>query len=60
MRGVVGQINISLTQCRNFPISIPSLEEQMEIVKIVDLLFEKIEIYISQNKFRVNTYDNIK
>lgn len=44
MRGVVGQINISLTQCRNFPISIPSLEEQMEIVKIVDLLFEKIEV----------------
>lgn len=44
MRGVVGQINISLTQCRNFSISIPPMEEQMEIVKKVDLLFERIDV----------------
>lgn len=38
-RGVVGQVNISLTQCRNFEIPIPSLEEQVEIVNRVEKLF---------------------
>ena len=38
-RGVVGQVNISLSQCRNFEIPIPSLEEQQEIVLRVDALF---------------------
>lgn len=42
-RGVVGQINISLTQCRNFLIPIPPIQEQREIVKIIDSLFKKIE-----------------
>ncbi len=32
-RGSVGQVNISLTQCREFQIPIPSLEEQAEIVR---------------------------
>lgn len=42
-RGVVGQINISLTQCRNFLIPIPPIQEQREIVKIIDSLFKKVE-----------------
>lgn len=45
-RGVVGQVNISLSQCRNFEIPIPSIEEQEEIVKRVESLFslaDKIE-----------------
>lgn len=39
VRGVVGQINISLTQCRNFKIVIPPLKEQNEIVRRVESLF---------------------
>lgn len=39
-RGVVGQVNISLSQCRNFDIPVPVLEEQEEIVSRVDALFE--------------------
>lgn len=41
-RGVVGQINISLSQCRNFKIPIPPLEEQHEIVKQIETLFSSI------------------
>lgn len=42
-RGVVGQINISLTQCRNFIIHIPPIEEQKEIVRRIDSIFKKLE-----------------
>ena len=42
-RGVVGQVNISLSQCRNFSIPIPPIEEQEEIVNRVKLLFDKID-----------------
>lgn len=47
-RGVVGQINISLSQCRDFSIPIPSIEEQNEIVRVVEtffLLSEQVERY---------------
>lgn len=37
-KGSVGQINISLSQCRAFEIPVPSLEEQTEIIRRVDLL----------------------
>lgn len=37
-KGSVGQINISLSQCRAFEIPVPSLDEQTEIVRRVDLL----------------------
>ncbi len=40
-KGVVGQANISITQSRNLSISLPSLPEQQEIVRILDGLFEK-------------------
>lgn len=47
-RGVVGQINISLTQCRNFLIHIPPIEEQKEIVRLIDSLFKKLELVEKQ------------
>lgn len=38
-RGSAGQANISLTQCRNLIIPVPSLKEQHEIVRRVEKLF---------------------
>lgn len=38
-KGSAGQTNISLTQCRNFSIPIPSIDEQKEIINQVDILF---------------------
>ncbi len=38
-RGSVGQVNISLSQCRNFEIPIPPPEEQAEIVRRLGELF---------------------
>ena len=42
-RGTAGQSNISLEQCQNIVIPLPSLEEQQEIVKRVKELFEKAD-----------------
>ena len=42
-RGVVGQVNISLSQCRAFNIPIPSFKEQKEIVRRVESLFAKAD-----------------
>ena len=42
-RGVVGQVNISLSQCREFAISIPPMEEQLEIVKRIQTLFDVLD-----------------
>jgi len=39
-KGIVGQSNISLEQCRNIMINIPSIEEQKEIVRRVEQLFK--------------------
>lgn len=47
-RGSAGQINISLSQCRNFVFPIPPVKEQTEIVQRVEKLFayaESIETY---------------
>lgn len=38
-KGSVGQINISLSQCRAFQLPVPSVVEQTEIVRRVELLF---------------------
>lgn len=56
-RGVVGQVNISLSQCRNFDIPIPSIEEQQEIVKRVEALFslaDKINSKYQSLKIKVD------
>lgn len=39
-KGSVGQVNISLTQCRNFMIPVPTWEEQMEINRRVGELLK--------------------
>jgi type I restriction enzyme S subunit len=39
-RGVVGQSNISLEQCRDLMIVVPSLAEQQEIIRRVEALFK--------------------
>lgn len=38
-KGMVGQQNISLSQCRNFVFPVPSTEEQTEIIRRVEVLF---------------------
>ena len=38
-KGSVGQVNISLSQCRAFEFQVPSVEEQTEIVRRVETLF---------------------
>lgn len=38
-KGSVGQVNISLSQCRAFEFPVPTPEEQTEIVRRVELLF---------------------
>lgn len=40
-KGVVGQANISVTQSRNLDFVIPSRQEQEEVVRILDSIFEK-------------------
>ena len=40
-KGVVGQANISVTQSRNLVISLPSVSEQTEIIRILDDLLDK-------------------
>jgi type I restriction enzyme S subunit len=42
-RGSVGQVNISLTQCREFAIPVPSVEEQAEIATRVRSLLDGVE-----------------
>lgn len=56
-KGIVGQINISLTQCREALIPCPSLEEQTEIVSRVEQLFsyaDTIEKQVHAALLRVN------
>lgn len=42
-KGIVGQSNISLEQCRNLKLEIPSTLEQQEIIKRVETLFKKAD-----------------
>lgn len=56
-KGIVGQVNISLSQCRQAKIPIPSLEEQAEIVRRVEKLFayaDKVEAEVNAAQQRVN------
>lgn len=57
LKGSVGQVNISLTQCREAIINTPSIEEQLEIVTRVENLFalaDQIESKIKNAQERVN------
>ncbi|MCK9246681.1 MAG: restriction endonuclease subunit S [Anaerolineaceae bacterium] len=57
LKGIVGQVNISLTQCREAKIPCPILPEQTEIVRRVDQLFahaDCIEQQVNNALARVN------
>ena len=43
-RGSAGQRNISLSQCRNFSISVPPIKEQEEIVRRIEKLFSHADL----------------
>lgn len=56
-KGSVGQVNISLSQCREALITLPPIEEQSEIVRRVDQLFtyaDQIEQRVKDAQARVN------
>lgn len=56
-KGVVGQVNISLSQCRNFLIPVPSPQEQKEIVNKIESLFDKADNIEEQYKSLKNKVD---
>lgn len=58
-KGVVGQVNISLSQCRNFLIPIPSPKEQQEIVSRVESLFAKADAIEKQYEGLKTKIDNL-
>ncbi|APH04170.1 restriction endonuclease subunit S [Bacillus weihaiensis] len=43
-RGVVGQSNISLEQCRKLKLALPPLEEQIKIVETIKSTFERLKV----------------
>lgn len=56
-KGSVGQVNISLSQCREALITLPPIKEQSEIVRRVDQLFiyaDQIEQRVKDAQARVN------
>jgi len=56
-RGIVGQSNLSLEQCRNLDIEVPPLPEQHEIVSRVEALFalaDQIEIRYAKAKTHID------
>lgn len=60
-RGSAGQINISLSQCREFVFPVPPIEEQIEIIKRIDKLFahaELIEKKYLKSIFSINSLIN--
>lgn len=56
-KGSVGQVNISLSQCRAFGFPVPTLEEQNEIVRRVETLFafaDRLEARLAQAQTAVD------
>ena len=50
-KGSVGQVNISLSQCRAFDFPVPTIEEQQEAVRRVETLFafaDRVEARLAQ------------
>ena len=58
-KGVVGQVNISLSQCRDFSIPIPSIKEQQEIVSRIESLFAKADAIEQQYKLLKEKIDTL-
>ncbi|OSX88000.1 restriction endonuclease subunit S [Bacillus mycoides] len=57
-RGVVGQSNISLEQCKNLEIAIPPLDEQFEIVKKLRNIFKALKVIDDQISYTFNSAKN--
>ncbi|MTD11344.1 hypothetical protein GIX10_07875 [Acinetobacter sp. YIM 103518] len=56
-KGSVGQVNISLSQCREAILPVPSIEEQREVVLYIDKLLSNADVidkYIQSALDRVN------
>lgn len=56
-KGSAGQVNISLSQCRNFIFPVPPLAEQTEIVRRVEQLFafaDNLEAKVAAAKSRID------
>jgi Restriction endonuclease S subunits len=56
-KGSAGQVNISLSQCRSFIFPLPSVEEQIDIVRRVETLFffaDRLQKNIDNIKSRVH------
>jgi type I restriction enzyme S subunit len=56
-RGSVGQVNISLSQCRDFNFPVPSMDEQVEIVRRIEDLFalaDKVQAQYYVAKSRID------
>ncbi|MFM5042447.1 restriction endonuclease subunit S [Aeromonas caviae] len=59
VKGIVGQVNISLSQCREAVIPCPSLKEQAEIVSRVEQLFAYADTLEQQAKAAKERVDNL-
>lgn len=59
-KGIVGQINISLTQCREALITCPSLKEQAEIVRRIEQLFAYADDIEKQTQNALERVSNLK
>lgn len=59
-RGVVGQSNISLEQCRKLKVAVPPLNEQIEIVKGIKYTFERLKIVEENVNYLSGVLDKIK
>lgn len=59
VKGIVGQVNISLSQCREAVIPCPSLKEQTEIVHQVQQLFAYADTIEQQAKAAKNRVDKL-
>lgn len=60
-KGIVGQVNISLSQCRDFVIPVPPVEEQNEVVRIANELLrlvEQLERLVSGEAARIGAFEN--
>lgn len=58
-RGMVGQVNISLTQCRDFTIPVPSVGEQQEIVHQIEAAFAWVDRLSSEASIARKLIDHL-
>jgi type I restriction enzyme S subunit len=59
-RGVVGQSNISLVQCRNLKVALPQFQEQVEIVNKINSTFEKLKVVENNISKLVSLFNKIE